>query len=104
MPSSCKDIRSSPLPTLSPPPLPSLPQPLISNPPPPCPHRRRPSNLPPNLRLRPNLPQHPGLMPAPAPPRNAPDALPAAEKGLRRVQAWHGGYAQALQGQSARGR
>ena len=55
----------------------------------PLPFRCSPSNLPAKLRLRPNGPQHPRRLSPPATRDGSADPLPAAEKGLRRLQTGH---------------
>ncbi len=57
--------------------------------------------MPPKLRLRDGAAQQSIRLPAAAAGAHAADALPAAEEGLRRVQARHGRHAQAVSRQCA---
>ena len=65
--------------------------------------RRRVGPVPPGIRLRHGAAQPRGRLPPRAALVDAPDQVPAAEEGLRRLQARHGGHAQAVPRQHARG-
>lgn len=60
------------------------------------PHRRRPRSMPPGIRLRHGLPQQGHRLPPRPPLLDAPNQVPAAQEGIRRMQARPGRHAQAL--------